>query len=145
MKWLSTLERKHIPNFRRNKHYKIAKVIILTPIVFPVYLIQTGVQYVISKITIKRKDKPDIKLQNIINGWANLIFPDPEMEALAKQRAAICAKCPLAEMVGGVHRVVVDNKTVEVRGLVCTACGCPLSAKVRSKGEYCPHPVAPRW
>ena len=60
MKWLSTLERKHIPNFRRNKYYKIAKVVILTPIVFPVYLIQTGVQYVISKINIKRKDKPDI-------------------------------------------------------------------------------------
>lgn len=138
MKWISNLERKYIPNLRRNKNYKILKVILLTPILLPIYYIKLGVNYLLSKMVFKRKYKPDIKLQHIINGWANLVFPNPEVEVLAKERAVICANCPLAEMVGGIHTIVVDNRTVEVRGLKCTSCGCPISAKIREVNEYCP-------
>ena len=68
MKWLTKLERKHIPNFRKNKGYLIAKLIIVAPIAVPLYYIRLGLKYLISLVVIKRKYKPDIKLQNILVG-----------------------------------------------------------------------------
>lgn len=59
------------------------------------------------------------KLQRIVDGWANLIFPTPETEATAKERAKLCASCS-------------KNKFN-----VCILCGCPLSAKTRSPEEKC--------
>ena len=38
-----------------------------------------------------------IKLKAILKGWENYIFPNPEMEAKAKERAKICADCPMAK------------------------------------------------
>jgi hypothetical protein len=138
MKWLNKLERKHIPNFRKNKGYLIAKLIIIAPIAVPLYYIGKACKYIVSLFVIKRKYKPDIKLQNIINGWSNLMFTDPDVEVLARGRATICAGCPLAEMSGGVYTMVIDNKTTNVRGLICTGCGCPISAKIRNPYEECP-------
>jgi len=89
-------------------------------------------------VRIKRKNKPDIVLENIIAGWTNLTLHDSVVEQTAMKRANICAKCPAARFSGGVHTIIVDKKTTQVRGLVCGDCGCPLSAKIRSNNDYCP-------
>ena len=137
---LKRLERKYIPNMRHNKLYIILKYIIATPIVLLLYVVK------ILKQKLKRQnnktDKPNIILSNIIAGWSNLVFTDPQVEALAIQRAAICAKCPFAEVLSGLHTMVVDKKTTQVRGLKCGKCGCPLSAKVRAPHDSCP---AGKW
>jgi hypothetical protein len=138
MKFIRVLERKYIPNLRHKQLYKAIKITLLTPIVLPIYLIKLGLKEVISLVKIKRRGKPDIVLSNIIAGWSNLAFTDPAVESLAMERAAICAKCPFAEMSNGLHTIVVDNKTTQVRGLKCGKCGCPLSAKVRTPMDGCP-------
>lgn len=60
------------------------------------------------------------KLKEIYDGWHNYIFPTPEIEALAKRRAAICAECE--------HLVLG----------VCSICGCPSAGKTRSPESSCP-------
>ena len=140
MKWTKAInnwERKHIPNLRRKKQYKITKAILLLPFA----LITYGISYLVysaKDLSFKRKNKPDLKLANIVNGWANLFIDDPVVEEIAMARANICAKCPFAELSGGVYSVIVDNKTTQIQGMKCNKCGCPLSAKVRSKNDYCP-------
>lgn len=76
-----------------------------------------------------------MKAMNIINGWKNL-FWNLETE-LAKQRADHCTKCEFAKM-GTWNKIIADSKIIEIEGLKCTKCGCPLSAKLRSKKEICP-------
>lgn len=63
------------------------------------------------------------KLQEILNGWKNVIFTDPEVEKLALKRAKVCSTC--------------EHNKVNI----CMACGCVLSAKVRSTKATtnCPH------
>lgn len=138
MRALRNLERKYLPNLRLKKWYKLIKAIIVIPFLLPTYLIKRGFYWLVSKVKIKRNGKPDIVLQNIVDGWINLMIPDPVTEELATKRAAICAQCPFAEMSTGVHTIVVDNKTKNIRGTKCGKCGCPLSAKVRSKNDRCP-------
>lgn len=58
-------------------------------------------------------------LGSIIEGWGNYIFPNKEVENLAKVRALICATCK-------------SNKLN-----VCTECLCPIPAKTRSTQEKC--------
>jgi len=135
MKW-NKLERKYIPNMRHNKLYIILKFIVFMPIILLVGAIKI-IKHILKK-PITRVDKPNIILSNIIAGWSNLVFTDPQVEALAIQRAAICAKCPFAEILNGLHTIVVDKKTTQVRGLKCGKCGCPLSAKVRAPQDACP-------
>ena len=60
------------------------------------------------------------KLKEIYQGWKNLVWKDPEIEKIAKERALICARCPFN----------VDNK--------CNKCGCYLPAKTRSINSKCP-------
>ena len=133
---LKRLERKYIPNMRHNKLYIVLKYIIATPIILLLYIAKVLKERLKKPIT--RVDKPSIILSNIVAGWSNLVFTDPQVEALAIQRAAICAKCPFAEIVNGLHTIVVDKKTTQVRGLKCGKCGCPLSAKVRAPHDACP-------
>ena len=130
---IKKFEKKHYPKFRKNRAYVIFKILILSPIILLI-LAQRG----FNAITIKRADKPDIKMKNIVNGWKNLVIDNPVVERVAIHRANICAECPFAVMSTGVHTVVVDNKTTQIRGLKCSKCGCPLSAKVRSSFDYCP-------
>lgn len=59
-------------------------------------------------------------LQEIVEGWKNVLFQDPEVEAEALRRATICSGCPFNE----------KNK--------CSKCGCPLVAKTRSMKSKCP-------
>ena len=136
-KRINNWERKHIPYFRRNKYYKISKAILFMPLI----LLLRGfayLEYLYKNIAFKRTNKPDIKLASIVVGWTNLFIEDAAVEEIAMARANICAKCPFAEISGGVYSVVVDNKTTQIQGMKCTKCGCPLSAKVRSKNDYCP-------
>lgn len=135
---ISRLERKYLPRLRKKKIYKQVKFLLLAPIVIPIYGLVQGTKYLIGLVRIERKDKPDIILTNIIAGWTNLVLHNSVIEETALKRANICAKCPAARFSGGVHAIVVDNKTTQVRGLVCGDCGCPLSAKVRSDNDYCP-------
>jgi hypothetical protein len=123
---------------RHNKLYIILKYIIATPIVLLLYIAKVLKQKLKRHRQNTKTDKPSIILSNIIAGWSNLVFTDPQVEALAIQRAAICAKCPFAEIVNGLHTIVVDKKTTQVRGLKCGKCGCPLSAKVRAPHDSCP-------
>lgn len=139
---LNKLERKYIPNIRHNKLYIIIKYIIFVPILLPIYFIKIGIQKIKKPTQTTKNNKSTIILSNIIAGWSNLVFTDPEVEALALHRAAICAKCPFAVMLNGLHTIVVDKKTTQVRGLKCGKCGCPLSAKVRAPHDSCP---AGKW
>ncbi len=61
------------------------------------------------------------KLEEIYQGWKNVIFKDPIVEEEAKKRAEICASCPHAS-----------------KHLTCSLCGCPLIAKTRSPKSQCP-------
>lgn len=137
MKALRTLERKLIPNLRTNKYYKISRAIILLPIAIPIYYVNEFIRYV-RQLGFKRKGKPDVVFSNIVAGWYNLAFTDPSIEVVARKRAAICANCPLAVLSSSFTTRLIDNKTTAIRGLSCEACGCNLSAKVRSIGDQCP-------
>lgn len=65
------------------------------------------------------------KLGLIINGWSNFIWPSPEVEALAKERAKACAGCDHIVWIAGI-------------GAGCEKCFCPLVSKLRATGERCP-------
>jgi hypothetical protein len=60
------------------------------------------------------------KLSEIYEGWKNVIFQTPEIEAMAKERALVCAECD-----------------VLVLG-VCTKCVCPKLGKTHSPDSRCP-------
>lgn len=49
---------------------------------------------------------------------------------LHKKRAEVCGTCVFAK-----HRKYLEfqDELIEVKGMVCSACGCPLVAKVRSE------------
>lgn len=55
----------------------------------------------------------------IIEGWGNYLFPDKEIENVAKIRALTCATCN--------HN----------RLGMCTDCGCLISPKTRTKEKTC--------
>jgi len=65
-----------------------------------------------------------MKINNIINGWKNVIIKDEDIEELAKTRIQVCNNCP--------------NKMKQLGLDVCGLCHCPLMAKVRSLDEVCP-------
>ena len=74
-------------------------------------------------------------IKEILSGWKNYLGKTAVPEALAQQRATVCAACPNARQ-GKVLTFIKDTLT-EVQGAYCSACGCPLSAKVRSN-DICP-------
>ena len=59
----------------------------------------------------------DNKLSAIVEGWKNVLFPNPEMEKIALERAKICSTC--------------DSNKFNI----CSECGCVLIAKTRSTKE----------
>lgn len=70
------------------------------------------------------------KINEIKEGYKNLIIKNEEIEQLAKKRREICNSCEYnSENKGGLF-----NESVPY----CTLCGCILSAKVRSKDSECP-------
>lgn len=74
-------------------------------------------------------------LKEILSGWKNYLSKSEVTETIARQRAAICSECPHARQ--GKVLTFVKDSLKEVQGAYCNACGCPLSAKVRSK-DICP-------
>lgn len=76
------------------------------------------------------------KLKNIVDGWKNYSFPSDQVEAVAKERASICSTC-----VNAVHSEFVDFldfKAVEMKGMVCDKCKCPITKAVRAMNYSCP-------
>jgi hypothetical protein len=65
-------------------------------------------------------DESKQKLKEIMSGWKNLLFPNPQTEKIHKNRASVCSKCE--------HNI--KN--------ICKKCGCPLAAKTRSEISTCP-------
>ena len=63
----------------------------------------------------------EIKLDEIISGWKNLLTCDIESEPIAKQRMEICCACDDL------------NKTL----YVCKKCNCFMVAKTRSLNSKC--------
>lgn len=135
---IARFERKYLPNLKNNIYYKYTKLILLAPFLLTISIFIYVFKHIVKRIRIKRKNKPDLVLENIVKGWTNLVLHNEVTEKVAMHRANICAKCPAAVFSGGIHTIVVDNRTTQVRGLKCSDCGCPLSAKVRSDGDYCP-------
>lgn len=137
-KSIKKFEKKYLPNVRHKKAYMTIKKIILIPPLLLIDLFSRAINTI--KVVVRKKlfNRPKIKLQNIVNGWYNLTIKNAVVERVAMERANICAKCPFAEMSSGIYTAVIDNKTTQIRGLKCTKCGCPLSAKVRSSKDYCP-------
>ena len=60
------------------------------------------------------------KLQEIVGGWKNYVFANPDVEEQAKERMEICIKCDF----------------ISDRGY-CALCGCYMAAKVRSPKSKC--------
>lgn len=79
-----------------------------------------------------------INVKEILDGYKNyFVGCDSASQELAEQRAEVCASCEFAKK--GLHSAILPDYTIsEVRGLYCRKCGCPLSAKVRSKTSECP-------
>lgn len=77
------------------------------------------------------------KLGNILRGWKNYIWEAPEIEELAKKRAEVCAGCNRA--VHGTYAEWIPEKRglVDVQGLVCELCTCPLVTLLRSPNAEC--------
>ena len=128
-------EKQYIPNYRKKKHYKLTKFMVLI-IPFIIIWCLNWLKNTILSVKIKTRQS-DVVLKNIIDGFAHLIYNDPEVEAVATSRAKICATCPFAEKFG-LYSIVVDNKTKQIQGMKCGKCGCNLSAKVRSMEDRCP-------
>jgi hypothetical protein len=62
------------------------------------------------------------QLTEIYDGWKNLIFLNPEVEAEAKRRIEICVNNECGKF--------TTKKT-------CSLCGCFMPAKVRSPKSKC--------
>jgi hypothetical protein len=137
-KSIKKFEKKHLPKVRHKSFYVATKKAILILPLLLIALILKGIKPIKNTIRKKLLNRPKVKLQNIVNGWYNLTIKNAVVEKIAIERANICAKCPFAEMSNGIYTTVIDNKTTQIRGLKCTQCGCPLSAKVRSSKDYCP-------
>lgn len=80
------------------------------------------------------------KLQEIYDGWKNLLVPNEEMkpyiEEVAAERIKICRECKFNSK---------NDKSIHLRfDEHCTDCGCTLSAKTRSLTSKCPL-IPPKW
>ncbi len=73
-----------------------------------------------------------IKLKAILKGWENYIFTCSAVEAKAKERAKICAGCPMAKK-GTYPQLMKDYTLKDVEGV----CGCPLSTLLRQDEKKC--------
>lgn len=68
------------------------------------------------------------KAREIFDGWKNVIFPNKEIERLAKGRMLICNTC---EHNSKFHSTIRPD-------IHCVACGCPLISKTKSPHSFCP-------
>ena len=73
------------------------------------------------------------QLSKIAKGWTKVLLQTTTEED--KRKASICKGCPHA--VSSTFVEFINDKLVDVNGMVCNDCGCPLIAKIRSGGN-CP-------
>ncbi len=65
------------------------------------------------------------KLSEIVEGYTNLVFENPEIEALAEKRLNECLPCD--------ERSDKENSPTEIKAFsFCKKCGCNLLAKTRA-------------
>ena len=74
-------------------------------------------------------------MENILIGWKNFLTKSETTEIKARERAAVCAAWP--NIREGKLLTFIHDCLTEIEGTYCAACGCPLSAKVRSN-DICP-------
>ena len=68
------------------------------------------------------------KINEIAEGWANIILRQKEVEKIAASRMNICNTC---EHNSKLHKTVRPD-------VHCVHCGCTLAAKTRSMQSECP-------
>lgn len=76
-------------------------------------------------------------LDPIEEGVSNFHNPNPEVEALAKQRADICAECPLRVIEPIDFLRVKESRIPTLSEMMCDECGCTLSYKTRQSKTVC--------
>ena len=81
------------------------------------------------------------QIYNFVTGWANYLTGFTSDQA--KARASKCYDCEHA-VEAEYEEFLPDNSLVEVKGLICNICKCPLSALCRSPKKKCPD-NPPRW
>lgn len=64
------------------------------------------------------------QIEEIFFGWKNYIWPNKNVEVMAKKRIVICA-----------DKTICDKLKTNKR---CSLCGCYMPAKVRSPKSKCP-------
>ena len=131
------LERKYIPNIYKKKSYIRFKNIILIPLALLTYYIDKLSLHSHIRRPKRKKQSISAKFGHIVSGFANLSFPNKNVEEVAMKRAEICGECPSAVKTG-VYSIVRDSRTQKIQGMMCDECGCNLSAKVRSVSDSCP-------
>ncbi len=64
----------------------------------------------------------------IVKAWYKVLQGKTTEEHI--RRSEICKECPSAKY--NFMLDFIDDKLVESKGMLCSECGCPLSAKIRS-------------
>ena len=83
------------------------------------------------------------QLNDIVNGWTNLITGNRKAIQRAKDRLIHCSDCKDDQgednmTHGTYHEFIPDQALKEVQGLMCKICECPASTLLRSKKYKCP-------
>ena len=76
-----------------------------------------------------------MQIFNKIKAWGKVLSQTTTDED--KRRAKICEQCPMRKY--NKYLDFVNDELKEVKGFVCSDCGCPLVAKIRSedKNDIC--------
>jgi len=70
----------------------------------------------------------DQLVNEILPGYKNFVFRDPEVEKVAVDRLQKCVGCE------HLNHIVKSKKW----GKKCGVCGCPVLVKIRSTNSNCP-------
>ncbi len=71
------------------------------------------------------------KIETILKAWIQVAKGFTTKEH--KRRASICNLCPSAKY--KTYLDFINDELEDVNGFVCTDCGCPLVAKIRSEDK----------
>lgn len=72
------------------------------------------------------------QIQQIVEGWKNVVFKKDDVEAVARLRMEICDACSYSS-----KNKPKSEKTIRP-DIHCTNCGCPLISKTRCMSCECP-------
>lgn len=113
------------------------KLWVVLMIIFSPLILVFGLLYKLKRYVRSGKNTK-IVLEDIVAGFTNYEFPSPHIEKMANIRAKICSQCEFAKYSGAVNTFTVGEKITHIKGMYCDACGCGLSAKIRSPKSFCP-------